>query len=87
MVKLEPGDYYTIHNDRIYCKDDIEALYGDNDTSSSANGVYIISIVLTCITYIQICALYSCHIKQYKSPRGVAFNWYKFLVANVLCSG
>lgn len=46
MVKLEPGDYYTIHNDRIYCKDDIEALYGDNDTSSSANGVYIISIVI-----------------------------------------
>lgn len=39
MIKLEPGDYYTIHNDKIYCKDDIEALYGDNDTSSSANGV------------------------------------------------
>ena len=28
---------YYIHNDKIYCKEDIKALYGDNDTSNSAN--------------------------------------------------
>ena len=41
LMKLEPGDYYTTYNDRLYCKDDIEFLLGDNDTSSSANGMCV----------------------------------------------
>ena len=79
LMKLEPGDYYAVYNDRLYCKDDIEFLLGDNDTSSSANGMCVQVLVTICYHYIIECMWF-----MYNTKKLLNFS-HQIISRNTMC--